>query len=332
MAKDFLRCLARWTARTSWRLRLRSARSPAAARPGHRTALERFPAARLILRRMALLAGLAALGGLWGMPPTGRAQEIPLEKCDTLPVVDVLVAGEHTILLVDTAATSMLNLKSFAAGKAKDIRVTSWSGTLATSAKEITLGEVLIGNTKWIGLQLPAIDLSSIAAACGRKIDGILGADLIAKLGATIDLKKQSMHVTTADEERAAKLAAEMHREMHGCLEAFNHSDENEFGECLDPKIVLFTMNAEWYGRKAVLGYFRDKYFHQTPAAKLELHESAFHAVGDAVWYEYEFTIGSALGLLRGRGMAMCQKSDGRWRMASMHHSMETLEPTVAAK
>jgi ketosteroid isomerase-like protein len=286
-------------------------------------------AARLILQTMVTLL---AVSGIFGFVAMAGAQEIPLEKCDALPVVDVLVAGEHTTLLVDTAATSMLNLKSFSAGRDKDIRVTSWSGTLATSAKEITLGEVVIGSTKLVGLQLPAIDLSSIGEACGRKIDGILGADLIAKLGATIDLKKQSMHVTTADEERAVRLAAEMHREMHGCLDAFNHSDEAEFGECLDPKIVLFTMNTELYGRKQVVGYFRDKYFHHTPPAKLELHESAFHAVGDAVWYEYEFTIYSALGLLRGRGVAMCQKSDGRWRMASMHHSVEKLEPAVAAR
>ena len=294
-----------------------------------RPALHVLGAARLILQTMVTLL---AVSGIFGFVAMAGAQEIPLEKCDALPIVDVLVAGEHTTLLVDTAATSMLNLKSFSAGRDKDIRVTSWSGTLATSAKEITLGEVVIGSTKLVGLQLPAIDLSSIGEACGRKIDGILGADLIAKLGATIDLKKQSMHVTTADEERAVRLAAEMHREMHGCLDAFNHSDEAEFGECLDPKIVLFTMNTELYGRKQVVGYFRDKYFHHTPPAKLELHESAFHAVGDAVWYEYEFTIYSALGLLRGRGVAMCQKSDGRWRMASMHHSVEKLEPAVAAR
>jgi ketosteroid isomerase-like protein len=260
------------------------------------------------------------------------AQEIPLERCDALPILDVLVGGKHATFLVDTAATSMLNLMSFGEGRAKDIRVTSWSGTLATSAKEVTLGEVAIGNTKMIGLKLPAIDLSSIGEACGRKIDGILGADLLAKLGATIDLKKQMMHVTTVDEERAAKLAAEMHEGMRSCVDAFNHSDEKEFGACLDPKIVLFTAHAELFGREQVGGYFRDKYFHQQPAAKLELHESAFHAVGDAVWYEYEFTIDSALGLLRGRGMAMCRKSEGRWRMASMHHSIEELQPAVSVE
>jgi ketosteroid isomerase-like protein len=272
------------------------------------------------------------LSGFLGWPLRAGAQEIPLEKCDALPVIAVTVAGQPTIFLVDTAATSMLNLKSFTQGRARDIRVTSWRGTLATSAKEVTLGEMVVGNTKLVGLQLPAIDLSAIGDACGRRIDGVLGVDLIAKLGITIDLKKQMLHVRTVDEERAAELAAEMHMGMGRCLEAFNASDERAFGECLDPKIVLFTVNTEFYGREQVMGYFRDKYFHQQPAAKLEIRENAFHAVGEAVWYEYEFTIESALGLLRGKGMAMCRKSEGRWRMASMHHSVETLEPAVAAR
>jgi len=294
-----------------------------------RTSLSRL---RLRLMVLGLMALALVMFGLTMLPSRVSAQEIPLEKCDALPILDVLVAGKHVTFLVDTAATSMLNLKSFASGRAQEVRVTSWSGTLATSAKEITLEEVVIGNTKMVGLKLPAIDLSSIGEACGRKIDGVLGADLIAKLGATIDLKKQTMHLTTADEERAEKLAAEMHEGMQSCLEAFNHSDEKEFGACLDPRIALFTVNAELNGREQVVGYFREKYFHQQPAARLELRESAFHSVGDAVWYEYEFTIDSALGLLRGRGMAMCRKSEGRWRMASMHHSVEEFEPAVAER
>ena len=274
---------------------------------------------------LVVLALLAIL-----CPCLAWGQEVPLEKCDALPVIEVRVAGQATTFLVDTAATSMLNLKSFAGGKARDIRVSSWHGTLATSAKEVSLGEMVVGDTKLIGLELPAIDLSAIGEACGRKIDGILGVDLIAKLGITIDLKKQMLHVRTADEERAAKLTTEMMQAMRGCLAAFNASDEKAFGECLDPKIVLFTMKTEFYGREQVLGFFRDKYFHQQPGAKLELNEMAFHPVGEAVWYEYEFTIESSLGLLRGKGMAMCRKSDGRWRMASMHHTNESLEPVVA--
>ncbi len=284
-----------------------------------------------LLSRILLLVIFAVLAGLSASPPL-LAQEIALEKCDALPVITVTVAGRATTFLVDTAATSMLNLKSFAEGKTKDIRVTSWHGTLATSAKEVTLGELVVGRTKLVGLKLPAIDLSAIGEACGRRIDGVLGVDLIAKLGITIDLKGETLHVRTVDEERGAELVAEMQRGMHACLEAFNTSDEAAFAECFDPKIVLFTLNTELYGREQVVGYFRDKYFHQSPAAKIAMRESEFHPVGEAVWYEYEFTIESARGILRGRGMAMCKKSDGRWRTASMHHTVEKLEPAVAAK
>jgi SnoaL-like protein/aspartyl protease len=279
-----------------------------------------------------LLVPLVLLLAIHLVPITAGAQEIPLKHCDTLPVIEVAVGDQELLFLVDTAATSFLNLKTFAEGKSRDVAVTSWSGTLATSAREITLKDIVIGNTKLMGLRLPAVDLSAIGKACGRKIDGILGVDLLAKLGATIDLKKQIVHVTTASEVRASELAAEMHGEMHQCVEAFNTSDEHTFGECLDPKIVLFSMEAELYGREQVIGYFRERYFHQQPAARLEIHESAFHPIGEAVWYEYEFTIESARGVLRGRGMAMCKKSEGRWRMASMHHSVMEVEHAAAAK
>jgi SnoaL-like domain len=251
-----------------------------------------------------------------------RAQEIPLEHCDTLPVITVKIGSRPSLFLVDTAATSMLNLASFAEGSAKDIRVTSWTGTLATSAKEVSIEELVVGRTTLLKLKLPAIDLSAIGKACGRKIDGILGVDLLAKLGASIDLKQQTLHLITTDEEHAAELVSAMQSEMHRCVEAFNESDEKSFGDCLDSKIVLFSGEAELYGRDQVTSYFREKYFQQRPPARLEIHESAFHPIGEAVWYEYEFTIESARGRLRGRGMAMCKKSEGRWRMASMHHSI----------
>jgi ketosteroid isomerase-like protein len=155
---------------------------------------------------------------------------------------------------------------------------------------------------------------------------------LLAKLGATIDLKNQTVHVATVNEERGLELAAEMHSEMHHCVEAFNASDERAFGDCLDPKIVLFSMENELYGREQVIGYFRQRYFRQKPAARLEIRESSYHAIGEAVWYEYEFTIESVNGVLHGRGLAMCKKFEGRWRMASMHHSVMEMEHPAEAK
>jgi len=272
-------------------------------------------------RRRPFLCSLLLLGSVV-LPEALPAQEIPLEHCDTLPVITVKIGDRPSLFLVDTAATSMLNLASFAEGSAKDIRVTSWTGTLATSAKEVAIEELAVGRTTLLKLKLPAIDLSAIGKACGKKIDGILGVDLLGKLGASIDLKQQTLHLTTTDEKRAEELVTAMQIEMHRCVEAFNSSDEQAFGDCLDPKIVLFSGEAELYGREQVTGYFREKYFRQKPAARLEIHESAFHPIGEAIWYEYEFTIESARGKLRGRGMAMCKKSEGRWRMATMHHSI----------
>jgi ketosteroid isomerase-like protein len=264
-------------------------------------------------------------------PIIAFAQEIPLEHCDALPLIEVKVTGHARSFLVDTAATSMLNLESFGEGSSRDIRVTSWSGTLATSAKEVTIGDLEVGQTRVVKITLPAIDLSAIGKACGRKIDGILGADLLGKIGATVDLKRQMLHVTTADEVREAALASEMQRDTARCTKAFNESDEKTFGDCLDPKIVMFTTKEELYGREKVAAYFRERYFHQAYPARLEIRESAFHAIGEAVWYEYQFTIDSARGRLSGRGMAMCKKTDGRWRMVSMHHSEVQFEPKVAS-
>src|SRR5271169_4431644 len=283
-------------------------------------------------RRRSFLCSLLLLGSVV-LPEALPAQEIPLEHCDTLPVITVKIGDRPSLFLVDTAATSMLNLASFAEGSAKDIRVTSWTGTLATSAKEVAIEELAVGRTTLLKLKLPAIDLSAIGKACGKKIDGILGVDLLGKLGASINLKEQTIHVATADEVHGAELVSAMQHEMHRCVEAFNASDEEKFGDCLDPKIVLFSTATELYGREQVVRYFRQKYFHQTPAARLEILERAFHPIGDAVWYEYEFTIDSARGKLHGRGMAMCKKSDGgQWRMASMHHSIAEMESAAVPR
>ena len=184
----------------------------------------------------------------------------------------------------------MLNLESFAQGPARDIRVTSWRGTLATSAKEVTIEDLVVGQTKIVALTLPAIDLSAIGKACGKRIDGILGVDLLGKIGATIDLKRELLHVTTAEEGASRNVFPRCSAMPSHCAKAFNDSNDEELAECLDPKIAVFAANGELYGREKVIDYFRDRYFHQSPAARIEIHKSAFHAIGDAIWIEYEFT------------------------------------------
>ena len=71
-----------------------------------------------------------------------QAQEVPLERCDRLHVIPVKVGNHSFRFLVDTGATSMLDLHSFSNGSSKDVEVTSWSGTLATSAREFPLGTI----------------------------------------------------------------------------------------------------------------------------------------------------------------------------------------------
>jgi hypothetical protein len=283
------------------------------------------------MRHLALSFLLAAFGAFLNLSicERARAQEIPLERCDSLPLVRVDVDGRAMHFLVDTAATSLLNLQSFGQGHGRDVRVTSWSGTVATSAREVSINEIVIGQTKLILLKIPAIDLSAIGKACGQKIDGVLGADLLAKIGASIDLKRHTMHLTTVDEERERQLAKEMGQEMTRCVTAFHDSDERSFAECLEPQITLFAGSTTLSGRELVVQYFSQNYFHQTPAATLEISENAFHALGEAAWYEYEFTVQSMHGLLRGQGIALCRKSNGHWRVASMHHTAEHSESGI---
>ncbi len=60
--------------------------------------------------------------------------------------------------------------------------VTTWTGTTATSAREVSLPEFTLGKHTQRDLKLPAIDQSPIGAACGGPVDGILGVDLLDKM------------------------------------------------------------------------------------------------------------------------------------------------------
>lgn len=120
-----------------------------------------------------------------------KPDEIPIEHCDRLPVVTIKVDGENRRFLLDTAATTILNSKSFTSGKSSEIHIHSWSGSMATSAREVFLQEVELGTHKVRELKLPAIDLSQIGKACRGQIDGILGVDLLEKMGMTIDLRRR---------------------------------------------------------------------------------------------------------------------------------------------
>ena len=136
-----------------------------------------------------------------------RAQDLPLESCDRLPALTLRVSGTRFFFLVDTGATSMLNISSFPAGDSKDVRITSWNGTVKTKAREIEVADLELGEHHLKNVKLPAVDLSPVARACGKILDGILGIDLLDAFGVTIDVpnrvaRLQSPDVPTNEEAR----------------------------------------------------------------------------------------------------------------------------------
>jgi len=106
-----------------------------------------------------------------------KQDEIPIERCGRLSVVTMKVAEENRRFLLDTGATTILNLKFFTSCESKQIHIYSWSGSAATNAREVFLPQVELGTHRLHDLKLPAIDLSPIGKACGGQIDGILGVD-----------------------------------------------------------------------------------------------------------------------------------------------------------
>jgi hypothetical protein len=257
------------------------------------------------------------------------ASEIPIERCDVLPVVKVRVDGADMRFLLDTAATTVLNLKTFSSGRSKEIHISSWTGTAATSAREVSLPELVFGEHKLHDLKLPAIDLSPIGIACGGKIDGILGVDLLDKMGVTIDLKRRvaSLAPPPAD---AKKLFDQMESSMHMCNVAFTEGNASVLEECFDPEIVLYTPQGEFRGRAQVMKYLQERYMKYAPKLSYEMALHEVKLFGDALWYSYDYTIDSPKEHIAGHGMSMCRKDGAHWRILNLHNSLR--DPTAPAK
>ena len=286
---------------------------------------------------MSMIRGFILATLLFSMGPNAygqrapAAEEIPLEQCDRLPVVKVMVGKSELRFLLDTGATTMLNLKSFAGGRVKEIQVTSWSGTAATSAREVFVPEMAIGKHRLGDLRLPAIDLSPIGNACGGPIDGILGVDLLDRMGVTIDLKRRV--ASLAGEPPDAKAVYdEMERSMGGCMTAFEQGQALEFEKCLDPEIVMYTPHGEFRGRKQVIEYLQGRYFKFAPNLTYTMSMHEVQMYGDALWYSYDYAIDTPVQHLTGHGMSMCRKSSGRWRILNLHNSLIELTARDIAK
>jgi Aspartyl protease/Domain of unknown function (DUF4440) len=271
--------------------------------------------------------------GNTGSTSSATGDEIPIEKCDVLPVVRVQIDGSEMRFLLDTGATTILNLSSFTSGRSKDISVTSWSGTAATSAKEVRLPNLTLGNHELRDLKLPAIDLSPIGKACGSKIDGILGVDLLDRMGMTIDLKRQVASMAPAVDATDAKaMYGQMEGQMHGCTDAFEQGDIKKLEDCFDPEIVLYTPDGEYRGRKQAVEYLQRRYMKYAPNLCYIMHLKDVKTFGDALWYSYDYEIKTPSEDVLGHGMSMCRKSNGKWMVLNLHNSLLQAETAGMAK
>jgi len=255
-------------------------------------------------------------------PPNPNATEIPLQRCDRLPVVILQVNDADKRFLVDTAATSMLNEKSFASGHSKEIRVQSWNQTTALSARVVVIDELRLANHILRNVTLPAIDLTALAKACGGPLDGVLGVDLLEQLGVTIDLQRSVARLgIAAPSSSEVSVIADMEQAMHSCSEAFNNADVAKLAACFDPDFVLSSPAGELRGREQATNHFQQTYFGLTPRAHFSMTMKDQRAVGNVVWSLYDYTIESANIHTSGRGMMLCRKSDNHWYILSMHES-----------
>lgn len=253
--------------------------------------------------------------------PSPSVEEIPMERCDGLPVIKVRATGAEMRFLVDTAATSILNLKSFSGGEWKQAEISSWKGTDAVQAKEISVMELEIGGHRLRNLRLRAIDLSGIARACGGKIDGILGFDLMEKVGITLNLKRQVAQVDVSADSLRARMQ-QMETAMHGCMAAFDTGNHPALEECFDPEIVLYTHQGEFHGRKQVMNYLHDQYLQYAPNVHYDEKLKDARLFGDVLWYTYDYSIETPREHITGHGMAMCRRNGARWRILNMHNSL----------
>jgi uncharacterized protein (TIGR02246 family) len=247
--------------------------------------------------------------------------EITLEPCDRLPMVKLRADGAEKYFLVDTAASSFANLNSFSSVKSRRMRIASWTGSSVTNASEVSIAELAVANHKLLGVKLPAVDLSAIGKSCGHPIDGIFGVELIQQMGLTIDLQHRIglLRGKTID---AKASYAEMEKQMQECNAAFDLGKTAQLADCFEPDVVLYTPVGEFRGREQAMEYLQKRYLRFAPNVEYRMEVHDIRVFGDALWYTYDYSIVTPEEHPRGHGMAMCRRSDGRWRIVNMHNSV----------
>lgn len=260
----------------------------------------------------------------------GTAALVPLKYCDRLPILMVQVDGEDLRFLVDTAATSMLNIKSFRGGRKSKRNVSSWSGTERTLARVYTLDELQLGERRLRKLSLPGIDLTRLEDACGGKIDGILGVDLLERLDVTLDLRRRLAVIPNAPESVSLKALREGHQShSEACLSALNVGDLDTLGGCLAQDVILHSFAGEFRGRDAVLTYLRETYFEGEAPAGIYIRDTLLELMPDVAWYRFEYSVVRDGQPVMARGLGICRRGEDGWRIVLLHTVLDYANSAV---
>jgi len=251
------------------------------------------------------------------------AMEIKLIPCDRLFLVPVTVEGKDYLFLLDTGATSILDLGTFAslesASSGGGVDVTSWSGRGVAKGRIVKIKVLRFGERELRDLRLSAVDLSVLNTACGKKVDGLLGADLLEKLGALIDMDARVAKFSP----RPLEVFEDARREFLECVEFFNRGDPGHFRHHLDEGVVWFTPFEEVRGREAVIRFLKQTYFDKHAHLTVDrLHPANLHVAGDSYWLDYEYEIQSDDRAYHARGTAFSYRKDGEWKMTTIHNSI----------
>lgn len=254
----------------------------------------------------------------------GWAQEVRLDNCRELPIVKATVGKRQFQFLLDTGASlTLLNKKSFSSLETTEIRMESWTGSAGAPAGVVILSDFSIGDHSLFNLKLLAVDLTTVERSCQKRVDGVLGADLITRLGLTIDLKN---HVASLDPGASPEQRfSQLDRHVADCEGAFNRSDEKAFEQCLDPDVVLLTSQGDYHGRHEVMKHFKT-YFGQDPPVLVTLVPRGRHAIGSVIWIEYDMLVTVGDQVMKHRCTALYQKAGERWLMSNMNYSLEDMK------
>jgi hypothetical protein len=270
--------------------------------------------------KFAMRYGLIFVLLLAGASKGSFGEDVPLTACDGLPMVEVSIGGMKFSFLLDTAATSTLNLGSFSYGDSQRISVTSWNGTYSARGQKVIISDFVIGEHHLQNLKLSAVDLSAVGRACGHVVDGILGIDLLRRLDAVVDLKAHVVGLP-ADPQIARSHVLQLDERLAVCAQAFNRGEEQVFLDCLDPHAVLFTTIGDFYGREAFMEYLRRERGRQPSLPQLVITLRAHHLLGEEIWAEVELRIKLEQQVLRLPGTMLCEKSGAAWRIVQLNSS-----------